>query len=94
LDIIELVSIQTFTAGGENASSIQTPVTTNRELVLNFTAKSGESILISGYRSRRQEADSESSGLLWGLLGGSKSHSDNYTEVLILITPKIVSPNL
>lgn len=90
LDIVELESIETF--GSADNSQIQTPVTTNRELVLNFTAKSGESILISGYRSKRTEADSESSGLFWGLLGGSKSHSEQVTEVLILITPKIVSP--
>lgn len=90
LDIIELEGIETF--GSADNSQIQTPSTTNRELVLNFTAKSGESILISGYRSSRKEADSESSGLFWGLLGGSKSHSEEVSEVLILITPKIVSP--
>jgi type II secretory pathway component GspD/PulD (secretin) len=81
----------TFESG---QSRIQTPDTNKRKFDLTFVAKSGQTWLVTGYKSKRIESESSHSGFdipfLDILLGGSKRSRDVYTETMLLITPRIL----
>ncbi len=89
---IDMSSLDRIREFESNGTRVQQPDTQKRKMVLNFSAQSGETILITGNQSNRNQYQSADSGWLSMLLGGSRSSSEEYTEMLILITPRIVRP--
>lgn len=82
----DLNGIEEFSSDG---TRIQLPEKDKKELTMGFSAMSNETILISGNRSNRSQFESQSSGILGALFGASKASSDDFNELLILITPRI-----
>lgn len=89
---IDMSSLEQIREFESNGSKVQQPNTKKQKMVLNFSAHSGETILITGNESNRNQYQSADSGWLSMLLGGARSSSEEYTEMLILITPRIVRP--
>lgn len=88
LTVNDLNGIQDFSS---DTTRIQLPSTSKKDLTMSFSAVHGETILISGNRSNRSESNTAHSGLVSWLFGGSASASENNSELLILITPRIVN---
>ena len=86
----DLVSKDVFESG---SSRVQTPTTNKYNSVINFSAKSGETILIASNASNKSEYQSEDAGWLSWLFGGSRASSEENSETLILVTPRIVRPD-
>ena len=83
-----------FNVFESGTSRIQTPDTSKQKFDLTFVAKSGQTWLVTGYKSKRVEAESNHSGVdvpfLDLLFGGSKRSNDVYRETLLLITPRVL----
>ncbi len=82
---------RTFESG---ESRIQTPDTNKRQFELTFTAKTGQTMLVTGYKSKRVESQSNFTGadipVIDLLLGGSKRANEVHAETMLLITPHIL----
>lgn len=87
---IDMSSLEVMREFESNGSKTQQPDTNKRKMVLNFSAHSGETILITGNESNRNQYKSSDSGFWSMLFGGSRSSTEEYSEMLILITPRIV----
>lgn len=87
---IDMSSLEEIREFESNGGKVQQPDTNKRKMVLNFSAHSGETILITGNESNRNQYKSSDTGLWSMLFGGSRSSSEEYSEMLILITPRIV----
>lgn len=85
-----LISKDVFESG---SSRVQTPSTSKYNSIINFSAKSGETILIASNASNKSEYKSEDAGLFSFLFGGSRASSEENSETLILVTPRIVRPD-
>tara|TARA_R110001583_G_scaffold45251_1_gene142748 strand:- start:10037 stop:11557 length:1521 start_codon:yes stop_codon:yes gene_type:complete len=70
-------------------ATIQTPETTRKEFHQEFFVRDGETILLSGLRSRLSEYNSSVAGSM--LFGGTKGSADTYTNTVILLTPRIIT---
>jgi type IVB pilus formation R64 PilN family outer membrane protein len=81
----DLVEISTATSGG---STIQTPSTSTNEFDQTFFIHDGETILLGGLGTNRQEVTENTGGALG--IGGEKGVKYVETETLILITPRII----
>lgn len=86
----DLLNIDVFESG---ASRVQTPTTNKYNSVINFSAKSGETVLIASNSINKSEYRSEDAGWLSIFFGGSRASSEENTETLILVTPRIVRPD-
>lgn len=86
----DLLSKDVFESG---SSRVQTPTTTKYNSVINFSARSGETVLIASNSINKSEYRSEDAGWLSLLFGGSRASSEENTETLILVTPRIVRPD-
>ncbi|TAP31702.1 hypothetical protein EYR97_19630 [Alteromonas sp. KUL42] len=86
----DLVSKDVFESGD---SRVQTPRTNKYNSVINFSAQSGETILIASNVSNKSEYLSEDAGPLSWLLGGSRASNEEQSETLILVTPRIIRPS-
>ena len=88
-NIANLESIDLVTSGeGESASSIQTPKLSKRDFMQTVALRSGETIMLSGFRTQR-ETDDQNSFLGIPFLGGVRGGT-NRTELLLIITPIIL----
>jgi type IVB pilus formation R64 PilN family outer membrane protein len=81
----DLVDISTASSGG---STIQTPSTSTNEFDQTFFMHDGETILLGGLGTNRQEVTENTGGALG--IGGEKGVKYIETETLILITPRII----
>ncbi|WP_218309849.1 hypothetical protein [Alteromonas antoniana] len=81
----DLVEIESASSGN---ATIQTPSTNSNEFDQTFHIKDGETILLGGLGTSRQEVTENTGGTLG--LGGEKGTRFVETETLILITPRII----
>jgi type IVB pilus formation R64 PilN family outer membrane protein len=81
----DLVEISSASSGG---STIQTPSTSTNEFDQTFFMHDGETILLGGLGTNRQEVTENTGGALG--IGGEKGVKYVETETLILITPRII----
>ena len=88
ISLTDLNEIRVFES---DESRIQLPETAKKKLTMSFSANSGETILISGNRTSRSELSSSQNGIIPWLFGGSASTDEEYTELIILITPRIIN---
>lgn len=86
----DLTDKEVFESGG---ARVQTPTTSKNKSVLTFSAKSGETLLIASNSINRTEYKSEDAGLLSLLFGASRASREESTEMLILVTPRIIRPD-
>ncbi|WP_338854079.1 hypothetical protein WE348_20845 (plasmid) [Alteromonas macleodii] len=80
--------LQEISSASSGTSTIQTPSTTSSDFSQHFTLKDGESFLLGGLGSRRQEVNENVGGFIG--LGGEKGARYVETETLILVTPRII----
>ncbi|MEM9971891.1 MAG: type II secretion system secretin GspD, partial [Pseudomonadota bacterium] len=93
LDIVQEVSTV-----GETDASTGNPIISQRQLSSSISVDSGETIALGGlFENRRTRGSGGLPGLSkqpWGGLFGNKSRRDQQTELLVLITPRIVNDTL
>jgi type II secretory pathway component GspD/PulD (secretin) len=90
VDLSDLSQMRVFESDG---ARIQNPETIKQKMLLSFPAKSGETIMITGNKKNRNVYSEEDAGLFSAFLGGSKSSAEEYSEMLILVTPRIIRPH-
>jgi type IVB pilus formation R64 PilN family outer membrane protein len=71
---------------------LEAPETDYNKTLLRFTARDGDTVLVSGGTNSLNEM-SESSNILSILLGGATSGSSSKSEVIMLFTPRLVRLN-
>ena len=80
--------LQEISSASSGTSTIQTPSTTSTDFSPSFYLKDGETFLLGGLGTRRQEVNENVGGFLG--LGGEKGARFIETETLILVTPRII----
>ncbi|PYE35279.1 type IVB pilus formation R64 PilN family outer membrane protein [Idiomarina fontislapidosi] len=71
---------------------IQTPHTSRKHFFLKALVGHSETLLLTGFRNQHTEAGQTRSGISW-LLGGGQQQTQENSETLLLITPRIVGVN-
>jgi len=93
LDIVQEVSTV-----GETDASTGNPIISQRQLSSSISVDSGETIALGGlFEQRKTRGSAGLPGLArqpFGGLFGRKSGSDQQTELLVLITPRVVNNNM
>lgn len=80
--------LQEISSASSGTSTIQTPSTTSSDFSQHFSLKDGETLLLGGLGTRRQEVTENVGGFIG--LGGEKGARFVETETLILVTPRII----
>lgn len=71
-------------------TTIQTPQTSRKKFFMKSIVANNETLLISGLKNSRQHWQEERSFGSW-LFGGRQTRSNQQTETLVLLTPRILS---
>lgn len=84
-----LLGIQTVTSGtGENASSIQTPQLVEQNINSRAMLRSGETLVLAGFKQHRDETNKLTN---FGLaIAGGRGSKNDHIETVMLITPIIL----
>src|SRR5262249_43991022 len=77
------------------ASQVQSPTFSQRKITSKVVIQDGETISLAGLISDRQQRDKNGVPLLQdipvlGSLFSTRGHSDQRTELLVLITPRVI----
>ena len=80
--------LQEISSASSGTSTIQTPSTTSSDFSQHFNLRDGETLLLGGLGTSRQEVTENVGGFIG--LGGEKGARFVETETLILVTPRII----
>jgi type IVB pilus formation R64 PilN family outer membrane protein len=85
LSLSTLDSLPTFTSGG---SSVQLPQVSSREIMNRAWMKSGQSLVLAGFRQTEGQNTTETAldKTMW-LLGGNRNVNNTHDALVIVITP-------
>ncbi|UTH74138.1 PilN family type IVB pilus formation outer membrane protein [Chromobacterium sp. IIBBL 290-4] len=83
IDLSELRDLQKVTSGD---NSIQTPITSSVQTMQRASLKSGQTLILSGFRQSKSQA--ERNGII-AYQGGTKAASQYDDEIIVVISPQL-----
>ncbi|KUM05601.1 PilN family type IVB pilus formation outer membrane protein [Chromobacterium subtsugae] len=88
IDLSELIEIKEASSGGDssNSSSIQTPITSAVQTMQRASLKSGQTLILSGFRRAKNNTTRKGA---FNYEGGTKTAEQGDDETIIVITPQL-----
>ena len=88
IDLSELLEIKEASSGGDgsSSSSIQTPITSAVQTMQRASLKSGQTLILSGFRRAKNNTSRKGA---FNYEGGTKSADQTDDETIIVITPQL-----